>query len=49
MKLIKSRHREMGLNMTDRDTQSWVQSEQKARHIIVTHRGSGLSLRPKEV
>ena len=49
MKLIELRHREMGLNMTYRDTQSQVQSGQKAIHIRSTHRGYGLSLIPKEV
>ena len=36
MKLIELRHREMGLNMTYRDTQTKVQSENKASHIRAT-------------
>ena len=36
-KLIDSIHRGMGLNMTYRDTQSQVQSEQKARQVRVIH------------
>ena len=32
MKLIESRHRLMGFNMAYRDTQSKVQSKQKAGH-----------------
>ena len=47
MKLIESRHREMGLNMTYRDTQSQVQSEQKDRHAKATHHGQGFDLRTK--
>ena len=35
--------------MTYCDTQSQVQSEQKARHVIIVHRVYGLSLTPKEV
>ena len=49
MKLIESRHRKMGLNMTYSETQSQVQSEQKARHVRVTHSGWGFYLRSKEV
>ena len=48
MKLIESRHREMLFNMTNRDTQSQVQSEKKSIHVRVTHRGWGFSLRPKK-
>ena len=48
MKLIELRNREIGFNTTISDTQSQVQSEQKARHIRVTHRGKGFYLIPKE-
>ena len=48
MKLIELRHIEIRFNMTYRDPRSQVQSEQKARHIRVTHCRLGFSLRPKE-
>ena len=38
----------MRMNMTYRDTQSQVQSEQKAGHVRVAHRVLGFSIRPKE-
>ena len=37
MKLIELRHMEMGLDMTCSETQSQVQSKQKARHVRVNH------------
>ena len=42
IKLIELRHRRMGLDRTCRDTQSQVQSEQKAGHIrdTIVARGS---------
>ena len=46
MKLNELRHREIGLSMTYCDTQSQVQSKQKARQVRVTYPGLGLYLRP---
>ena len=36
-KLIELRHKGLGLNMTNRDTQSQVHSEKKARHAKILH------------
>ena len=48
-KLIESRHRKLGLNMTNRYTHLRVQCKQKARHINILYFVEGFYLIPKEL
>ena len=48
-KLNDLRHKILGFNMKNCDTQSQVQSEQRARHVNRFHRVKGFYLRTKEL